>query len=61
LLSRAQEETLADLLTLRQNSVPSWLPHWPTWSVRISRGILFEFFLSFFLSFFFCFFARMKK
>ena len=27
-------------LTFRQNSVPSWLPHWPTCSVTISRGIL---------------------
>lgn len=26
--------------TLRQNSLPTWLPHWPTWMLMISRGML---------------------
>ena len=29
-------------LTLRQNSDPIWLPHWPTWRVMISRGMASE-------------------
>ena len=44
------ERDAKTVLTLRQNSVPSWLPHWPTWSVTISRGILIVFLFFFFFA-----------